>query len=349
MVRAGAARRASCPTGRRCPTTSFSPHQDLVSERLATLYQHHAAATSTSRSCRRRPRCYRLAPPSYLAARHVLPQAGRDASTSSALRAQLALAGYSHVTQVVAPGEYCVRGGLIDLFPMGSALPYRIDLVRRRDRDASARFDVDTQRTHLPGERGAPAAGARVPARRRRRRRAFRAPLPRSVRRRSVASRRSTRTSRNGVAAGGHRVLPAAVLRADRDAHRLPAAATTRRRVHGDVHAAIEQFWQRHRIRATRCCAATATQPAAAAARALPDRRRVLRRAQAVRARRARTRSRRSTPRTPPDAPTAPLPPVAVDRRADDPLHRAASASLERVRRPRAAARRKRRAGARRC
>ena len=56
------------------------------------------------------------------------------------------LAGYSHVTQVVAPGEYCVRGSLIDLFPMGSALPYRIDLADD-EIDSIRTFDVDTQRT----------------------------------------------------------------------------------------------------------------------------------------------------------------------------------------------------------
>ena len=49
------------------------------------------------------------------------------------LKAQLLTAGYAHVTQVVAPGEYCIRGGIIDLFPMGSALPYRIDLFDELD------------------------------------------------------------------------------------------------------------------------------------------------------------------------------------------------------------------------
>ncbi|HET7197251.1 MAG TPA: transcription-repair coupling factor, partial [Burkholderiales bacterium] len=62
------------------------------------------------------------------------------------LRAQLATAGYQHVTQVVAPGEVCVRGGLIDLFPMGSALPYRIDLDDDLI-DSIKTFDVDSQRT----------------------------------------------------------------------------------------------------------------------------------------------------------------------------------------------------------
>src|SRR2546427_12235870 len=69
----------------------------------------------------------RLGPPSFLAAHSFFLKAG-EAIELERLRAQLTLAGYSHVTQVVAPGEYCVRGGLVDLFPMGSALPYRLDL-----------------------------------------------------------------------------------------------------------------------------------------------------------------------------------------------------------------------------
>ena len=63
-----------------------------------------------------------------------------------ALRSQLVLAGYQSVSQVVAPGEFCVRGGLIDLFPMGSVLPYRIDLLDDAI-DSIRTFDVDTQRT----------------------------------------------------------------------------------------------------------------------------------------------------------------------------------------------------------
>src|SRR5207237_2974054 len=62
------------------------------------------------------------------------------------LKSQLATAGYQHVTQVVAPGEVCVRGGIIDLFPMGSALPYRLDLDDEL-MDSIKTFDVDSQRT----------------------------------------------------------------------------------------------------------------------------------------------------------------------------------------------------------
>jgi transcription-repair coupling factor (superfamily II helicase) len=65
------------------------------------------------------------------------------------LRAQLTRAGYQHVTQVVAAGEYSVRGGLIDLFPMGAALPYRIELFDAEIETIRC-FDVDSQRTLYP-------------------------------------------------------------------------------------------------------------------------------------------------------------------------------------------------------
>ena len=114
------------PDWETLPYDSFSPHQDLISERLATLWgilQREAdvvlmpAATAL----------YRLAPPAFLAGYtfHFRVQQKLD---EAKLKAQLTLAGYNHVTQVVSPGEYAVRGGLIDLFPMGSSVPYRVDL-----------------------------------------------------------------------------------------------------------------------------------------------------------------------------------------------------------------------------
>ncbi len=70
-------------------------------------------------------------------------------STKRRLKAQLTLAGYSHVSQVMSPGEYSVRGGLIDLFPMGSALPYRLDLFGD-EIETIRTFDADTQRSLYP-------------------------------------------------------------------------------------------------------------------------------------------------------------------------------------------------------
>src|SRR3954452_10842879 len=132
------------PDWETLPYDNFSPHQDLVSERLATLYQisHDVCdvlivpvATALQR----------LPPVAFLAAYSFFLKQGTRIQPE-ALRRQLTMAGYSHVTQVVSPGEYSFRGGVIDLFPMGSAVPYRIDLFD--DEIESIRtFDVDTQRS----------------------------------------------------------------------------------------------------------------------------------------------------------------------------------------------------------
>lgn len=58
-------------------------------------------------------------------------------------------AGYNHVSHVVAAGEFAVRGGIVDLFPMGSETPYRIDLFDD-EIDSIKTFDTDTQRTISP-------------------------------------------------------------------------------------------------------------------------------------------------------------------------------------------------------
>jgi transcription-repair coupling factor (superfamily II helicase) len=132
------------PDWETLPYDSFSPHHDLISERLATLY----AITRGSCDLTLIPAStalYRLAPPAYLAAYTFFLKQEEKFSLPQ-LRAQLTLAGYTHVTQVVAPGEYCVRGGLIDLYPMGSAVPYRIDLLDE-EIESIRTFDVDTQRT----------------------------------------------------------------------------------------------------------------------------------------------------------------------------------------------------------
>lgn len=129
------------------PYDHFSPHHDLVSERLASLYQisHRQCdllivAVTTA--------LYRLPPTHYLAAFSFFLRRGEKLDRN-ALRRQLSLAGYQAVQQVLSPGEYCVRGGLIDLYPMGSSLPYRIDLFEDEIETIKA-FDVDTQRTVYP-------------------------------------------------------------------------------------------------------------------------------------------------------------------------------------------------------
>jgi transcription-repair coupling factor (superfamily II helicase) len=91
---------------------------------------------------------YRLAPPSFLAG-YTFQFKVKQKLDEARLKAQLTLAGYSHVTQVVSPGEYAVRGGLIDLFPMGSLVPFRVDLFDD-EIDSIRTFDPDSQRSLYP-------------------------------------------------------------------------------------------------------------------------------------------------------------------------------------------------------
>jgi transcription-repair coupling factor (superfamily II helicase) len=135
------------PDWETLPYDNFSPHQDLISERLATLWRMRQrdvdvvllpATTALGR----------LAPPSFLAAT-TFNFKQKSRLDEAALKAQLTLAGYTHVSQVVSPGEYAVRGGLIDLFPMGSTVPYRVDLFGD-EVDSIRTFDPDSQRSLYP-------------------------------------------------------------------------------------------------------------------------------------------------------------------------------------------------------
>ncbi|AUH52284.1 transcription-repair coupling factor [Chromobacterium sp. ATCC 53434] len=135
------------PDWETLPYDHFSPHGDLVSERLATLWQIRQrecqvviAPVATALS--------RLAPVGYLLGRTFFLKAGQQLDVEK-LRGDMVTAGYQHVTQVMAPGEFSVRGSLIDLFPMGSPLPYRIDLFDA-EIDSLKTFDPDTQRTLYP-------------------------------------------------------------------------------------------------------------------------------------------------------------------------------------------------------
>ncbi|CAM5195534.1 Transcription-repair-coupling factor OS=Castellaniella defragrans OX=75697 GN=mfd PE=3 SV=1 [Castellaniella defragrans] len=135
------------PDWETLPYDSFSPHQDLISERLRTLHSLTQNAVDVL-IVPVTTALVRLAPTEFLAAYTFAFRQG-DTLDEERLRAQLTLANYSHVTQVSAPGEFCIRGGLIDLFPMGSALPYRIDLFDR-DIESIRSFDIDTQRSLYP-------------------------------------------------------------------------------------------------------------------------------------------------------------------------------------------------------
>lgn len=135
------------PDWETLPYDAFSPHQDLISQRLHTLHSLMMKTVDVL-TVPITTALYRLAPPSFLAA-YTFSFKQKDKLNEAALRAQLTLANYNHVTQVTAPGEFCLRGGLIDLFPMGSAVPYRLDLFDD-EIETIRSFDVDTQRSLYP-------------------------------------------------------------------------------------------------------------------------------------------------------------------------------------------------------
>ncbi len=139
------------PDWETLPYDTFSPHQDLISERLATLWRIQQRNKDSGADVVIVPATtalYRLAPPSFLAG-YTFEFKVKQKLDEAKLKAQLTLAGYSHVTQVVSPGEYAVRGGLIDLFPMGSLVPYRVDLFDD-EIDSIRTFDPDSQRSLYP-------------------------------------------------------------------------------------------------------------------------------------------------------------------------------------------------------
>ncbi len=132
------------PDWETLPYDSFSPHQDIVSQRLATLYQlPHlergilVVPVSTLMN--------RLPPRRYLQAHSLILDAG-DRLDLNAMRGRLENNGYRCVSQVMEHGEFAVRGGLLDLFPMGSTLPYRIDFFDEQV-DSIRTFDPETQRS----------------------------------------------------------------------------------------------------------------------------------------------------------------------------------------------------------
>ena len=135
------------PDWETLPYDTFSPHQDLISERLATLWRIQQGEVDVV-LMPATTALVRLAPPSFLAA-YTFNFKQKERLNEAALKAQLTLAGYTHVSQVVSPGEYAVRGGLIDLFPMGSAVPYRVDLFGD-EVDSIRTFDPDSQRSLYP-------------------------------------------------------------------------------------------------------------------------------------------------------------------------------------------------------
>ncbi|MBN2647656.1 MAG: transcription-repair coupling factor [Thiotrichales bacterium] len=132
------------PEWETLPYDQFAPHQDLISERLKTLYrlsQIQEGILIVSANQLSQP----LIPKSYLARHTFLCKTG-DRIQPERLIEQLSGSGYQRVSQVMEHGDYSVRGGLIDLFPMGSKTPFRLDLLDD-EIETIRSFDPETQRT----------------------------------------------------------------------------------------------------------------------------------------------------------------------------------------------------------
>ena len=132
------------PDWETLPFDSFSPHQDLISQRLETLYQIDTKNIDVLIVPVTTALCY--LPPSEFLNSYVFFLKVGDNLDLDAFRLKLQRASYSAVSQVVAPGEYAIKGGVVDVFPMGSVLPYRIDLFDT-EIETIRTFDVDTQRS----------------------------------------------------------------------------------------------------------------------------------------------------------------------------------------------------------
>jgi transcription-repair coupling factor (superfamily II helicase) len=300
------------PDWETLPYDSFSPHQDLVSERLATLYQvsHEGCdvlviPVTTA--------LYRLPPVEFLAGYSFFLKQG-ETIVPETLRSQLTLAGYQHVTQVVSPGEYSYRGGLIDLFPMGSVVPYRIDLLDN-DVESIRTFDVDTQRSIykvkevrlLPAREFPTDEDART-----RFRQSFRERFEGDPSKSQIYKDVS-----NGVfPAGIEYYLPLFFERTATVSDYLPQQALVC--LHGDIATAVEDFWRDTRSR-HQLLRGDRDRPL------LPPAELFLAADQFFGAVKpfARLELRAGTPaQDEVDAGFVPLPALQVDRRLEDPLHR---------------------------
>ncbi len=139
-----AARVVFFPDWETLPYEHFSPHQELVSERLSTLWQLKNGLVDVL-LLPLATAMQKIVPPSFILGRTFWLKTGQQLDVD-ALRNSLIEAGYNHVTHVVATGEFAMRGGILDIFPMGSDTPFRLDLFDN-EIDSIKTFDADSQRT----------------------------------------------------------------------------------------------------------------------------------------------------------------------------------------------------------
>ncbi|HIZ51374.1 MAG TPA: transcription-repair coupling factor, partial [Candidatus Pseudomonas excrementavium] len=135
---------ATFPDWETLPYDRFSPHQDIISQRLETLYRlpqvGHGILVVPMITL-----LHRIAPRTFLGGSVLMLKVGQRLDIDR-MRQDLDAAGYRCVDTVYEHGDYAVRGALLDLFPMGSRLPYRIDLFDE-EIETLRTFDPETQRS----------------------------------------------------------------------------------------------------------------------------------------------------------------------------------------------------------
>ena len=132
------------PDWETLPYDNFSPHQDIISQRLATLYQLSnmkngiiIVPVSTL--------LQRLAPTQYLRTNSLIVKVG-DKKDLHQMRQNLESSGYRSVEQVMEHGEFSARGAILDIFPMGCKTPFRLDFFDDEIEDIRL-FDPENQRS----------------------------------------------------------------------------------------------------------------------------------------------------------------------------------------------------------
>ncbi len=137
------------PDWETLPYDLFGPQPEIVSQRIATLYglpglTHGVLVVSAATLMQR------LAPVGFISGQALVVEMGQQLSMESE-KLRLEAAGYRNVPQVLDPGDFAVRGALLDIYPMGSAEPYRIELLDD-EVDSIRTFDPETQRSLIKVE-----------------------------------------------------------------------------------------------------------------------------------------------------------------------------------------------------
>ncbi len=132
------------PDWETLPYDLFAPHPEIVSQRIAALYRLPALARGVL-VVPIATLMQRLAPRSYIAGSGLALARGQRLDVGAEQR-RLEAAGYRHVPQVQEPGDFAVRGAILDIFPMGAAEPYRIELFDE-EVESIRSFDPETQRS----------------------------------------------------------------------------------------------------------------------------------------------------------------------------------------------------------